>query len=49
MAFNDLYSFDLGKGIKSLQLYANKETPSEQLPNKQAVQNTPKAFQSDKS
>jgi hypothetical protein len=21
MAFNDLYSFDLGKGIKSLELY----------------------------
>jgi hypothetical protein len=29
MAFNDLYSFDLGKGIKSLELYSsngNKHT-----------------------
>lgn len=23
MAFNDLYSFDLGKGIKSLELYSS--------------------------
>ena len=24
MAFNDLYSFDLAKGIKSLELYNNR-------------------------
>lgn len=28
MAFNDLYSFDLGKGIKSLELYSSMERHS---------------------
>lgn len=26
MAFNDLYSFDLGKGIKSLELYSSTQS-----------------------
>lgn len=35
MAFNDLYSFDLGKGIKSLELYSTVKQIQEHSPKKE--------------
>lgn len=43
MAFNDLYSFDLGKGVKSLELYSSAgsrnsaQNNSSQSPKKEDV------------
>jgi hypothetical protein len=42
MAFNDLYSFDLAKGIKSLELYNNNRNENKQASSKDVNQD-PKA------